>query len=242
MRLDNALVDRGLIESRNKAHEAIKSGIVTVNSNIIKKPSFKVTDSDEVALTKDRLFVSRAAMKLEGFLREIDLDIRGRVALDIGSSTGGFTQVLLERGVESVDAVDVGTNQLHPILRDDSRVRVYEQTDIREFDAGYKYDLIVSDISFISLNLVLPHIDRLAKEGADIILLFKPQFEVGRDAKRDKRGVVTDTKAIEEAQSRFLQNVSSLGWEMLHSADSVIAGKEGNVERVYYFKLSIFYT
>ena len=236
MRLDNALVAKGLVESRNKAQEAIKSGIVTVNSNIIKKPSFKVTDSDEVALTKERLFVSRAAMKLEGFLREIDLDIRGRVALDIGSSTGGFTQVLLERGVESVDAVDVGTNQLHPILRDDSRVRVYEQTDIREFDAGCKYDLIVSDISFISLNLVLPHIDRLAKEGADIILLFKPQFEVGRDAKRDKRGVVTDTKAIVEAKSRFLQNVSNLGWDILYSADSVIAGKEGNVERVYHFR------
>lgn len=236
MRLDNALVDRGLVESRNKAQEAIKSGIVSINGNIIKKSSTKVSDSDEITLTEDKLFVSRAAMKLEGFLKEIDLDIKDKVSLDIGSSTGGFTQVLLNRGVKSVDAVDVGTNQLHSILREDSRVRVYEQTDIRDFKSEYRYDLIVSDISFISLNLVLSHIDRLAKESADIILLFKPQFEVGKDAKRDKRGVVTDIKAIEKAKSRFLQNVSNLGWEIIYSADSVVAGKEGNVERVYHFK------
>ena len=237
MRLDNILVSMGLIESRNKAQEAIKRGIITVNGNIIKKPSFKVAKSDEILLTEDRLFVSRAAMKLDGFLKDIDLNIRGKVALDIGSSTGGFTQVLLDRGVESVDAVDVGTNQLHHTLRDDSRVRVYEQTDIRDFDAGYRYDLIVSDISFISLNLVLSHIDRLAKEKADIILLFKPQFEVGKDIKRDKKGVVTDEKAIEEAKSKFLKNVTSLGWQIIYSADSIISGKEGNIERVYYFKV-----
>ena len=236
MRLDNAMVERGLTESRNKAQEAIKSGIVILNGEVVKKPSYKVMDSDNIEITQKKIFVSRAAMKLEEFLQEINLDIKDKTALDIGSSTGGFTQVLLDSGVKSVDAVDVGTDQLHPILRDDSRVRVFEQTDIRDFDAGYRYDLIVSDISFISLNLVLAHIDRLAKSGADIILLFKPQFEVGKEAKRDKKGVVTDKKAIKEAQNRFLEHISALNWEIIYSAESVIAGKEGNVERVYYFR------
>ena len=176
MRIDNAIFQRGLIDSRNKAKEAIKSGIVRLNGKIVKKPSIKVTDSDEISLTKDTLYVSRSAMKLEGFLQEIDLDIKNKIALDIGSSTGGFTQVLLNRGVKSVDAVDVGSNQLHKILREDSRVRAFEQRDIREFNSPYKYDLIVSDISFISLNLVLPHIDRLAKTPSDIILLFIASF------------------------------------------------------------------
>lgn len=236
MRLDSAIVNRGLLDSRNRAQEAIKNGSVILNGEVVKKPSIKVKDSDEISISGDNLFVSRSAMKLEGFLRSIELDIKDKVALDIGSSTGGFTQVLLNRGVKSVDAVDVGTNQLHKSLREDKRVRVFEQTDIREFFIGYRYDLIVSDVSFISLNLILPYIDKLAKNEADIILLFKPQFEVGKDAKRDKKGVVIDKSAIKEAKDRFLNNALALGWHLIESADSIIAGKEGNIERVYYFK------
>jgi len=143
--------------------------------------------------------------------------------------------VLLEEGALGVDAVDVGSNQLHPILRADKRVRSFEQTDIRNFDAGVCYSLIVSDLSFISLRYILPSISRLAKPGADVVLLFKPQFEVGKEAKRNRRGVVEDRKAISEAMARLEAQSDSLGFELVRKRQSLLAGKEGNQEWIYHF-------
>jgi len=234
MRLDKYLVEQGFFESRNRALEAIKAGQVQVAGRSA-KASTPVDAGSQVEVTQAKFYVSRAAHKLEGYLEVYPLDLAGRRALDIGSSTGGFTQVLLEQGVAGVDCVDVGRDQLHVSLRDDPRVGVYEQTDIREFRSDTLYDVIVSDVSFISLLYIVDSIERLAAEGADIILLFKPQFEVGKEAKRDRRGVVTDETAITDAMQRFKSTTHDLGWKMLRKAPSVLSGKEGNLEWVYHF-------
>jgi 23S rRNA (cytidine1920-2'-O)/16S rRNA (cytidine1409-2'-O)-methyltransferase len=233
MRLDNYLVENGLCESRNKAQQIIKDGLVSVDEKLIKKPAFKVEEGSSVVIAEHKSYVSRAAYKLLHFLEEIALDVSGKRALDIGSSTGGFTQVLLERGVREVSCVDVGHDQLHHSLRADSRVSVYEGCDIRKFASDEPYELVVSDVAFISLLHILDDVDRLAAH--DIILLFKPQFEVGREAKRDKNGVVLDKKAISRAMQKFEDAAALKGWQLHKKAPSQLAGKEGNVEWCYWF-------
>ncbi len=237
MRLDTFLVERGEFASRNKAAEAIRAGRVSVGGRQISKPSYNVGSEDEVVVAEGEDWISRAAGKLAGYLREHPVAIAGKPCLDIGSSTGGFTQVLLRQGAARVDAVDVGRDQLHASLRSDPRVRVFESTDIRDFDPESRYPIIVSDVSFISLSHILPSIARLAEERAEVILLFKPQFEVGRQAKRDRRGVVTDEGAIESAMERFEGETAALGWELLRKVPSSVTGKEGNLEWVYHFRL-----
>ncbi len=235
MRLDKYLVKKGFFQSRNQAIEAIKSGKVTINSQPA-KPSHKVLADEDIEVLDEKFYVSRAALKLKGYFTEYPLKITDRKALDIGSSTGGFTEVLLEYGASSVDCVDVGSDQLHKIIRNDPRIQVYEQTDIRKFDTQNKYEVIVSDVSFISLIHILPHIDRLADGQCDIILLFKPQFEVGKDAKRNKKGVVTDETAIAAAKEKLEQAAAKLDWRLQRKVKSTISGKEGNLETVYHFK------
>jgi 23S rRNA (cytidine1920-2'-O)/16S rRNA (cytidine1409-2'-O)-methyltransferase len=233
MRLDNYLVKYNFIDSRTKAQELIKNSLVLVNSKVIKKPSFKVENSSKIELKDFKYYVSRSAKKLAYFLKEIDLDIKNKVALDIGSSTGGFTQVLLENGVLEVSAVDVGHNQLHKSLKDNNRVLSYEGCDIREFQTDKKFDIVVSDVSFISLHNILSDVDRLATK--DIILLFKPQFEVGREAKRDKNGVVVDKKAIFNAMIKFEDATKLKNWKIIKKSPSKVTGKDGNLEYCYYF-------
>jgi len=234
MRLDNYLVDNGLCESRNRAQTIIKDSLVSVNNKVINKSSYKVSLDDEVSIEEHKSYVSRSAHKLDEFLNELDLDIKGRVSLDIGSSTGGFTQVLLEREVAEVSAVDVGRDQLHKRLRDDRRVYSYESCDIRNFKSEKEFDLVVSDVAFISLLNILDDVDRLANK--DIILLFKPQFEVGREAKRDNNGVVLDKKAISNAMIRFEDACKLKGWRLVIKSPSKLTGKEGNLEYCYYYQ------
>jgi 23S rRNA (cytidine1920-2'-O)/16S rRNA (cytidine1409-2'-O)-methyltransferase len=234
MRLDSYLVEKEIVDSRNKAQTIIKEGLVSVNAKIIKKSSFKIEEGDDVSVANYKQYVSRAAYKLLEFLEELELDVTGRVSLDIGSSTGGFTQVLLERGVKEVSAVDVGTDQLHKSLREDERVYVYESCDIRKFESEKKFDLVVSDVAFISLLYILDDVDRLAFD--EIILLFKPQFEVGREVKRDKNGVVQDKKAILNAMIKFEDACALKKWRLVQKSPSKLTGKEGNLEYCYYFK------
>lgn len=233
MRLDSHLLKQGMFTSRTKAKEAIVSRLVEVDAKTITKPSFELTEGMSVVVKSHKSYVARSAWKLAGFLEEVSLNVEGKTTLDIGSSTGGFTQVLLENGATSVTCVDVGTNQLHESLRNNSKVVLYEQTDIRDFNHE-PFELVVSDISFISLRKILDKIDLLAKK--EIVLLFKPQFEVGLVAKRDKKGVVRDKKAIALAQSRFEDAAKLLGWSLEAVAPAVITGKEGNLEYCYYFK------
>lgn len=234
-RLDNYLVDKNLTDSRNKAQALVKNGLVSVNSKIILKSSLKVSDSDEVVVAQHYNYVSRSAHKLNEFLNELNLDVSGAVALDIGSSTGGFTQVLLERGAKEVSAVDVGKEQLHNSLKEDIRVKSYESCDIRKFESEQKFELVVSDVSFISLLNILDDVERLA--CGDIILLFKPQFEVGRDAKRDNHGVVLDEKAIQKAMTKFEDACELKKWKLIKKSPSKLTGKEGNLEYCYYFSI-----
>ncbi|HIP54676.1 MAG TPA: TlyA family RNA methyltransferase [Sulfurimonas autotrophica] len=237
MRLDAYLAQAGVSQSRNKAQTIIKEGLVHVNGVLVKKPAHDVNESDKVDVTEHKSYVSRAALKLDAFFDEIAFSPKGKTALDIGSSTGGFTQVLLERGVKEVNCVDVGSNQLHHSLRKDERVYLYENCDIRKFQSEKAFDLVVSDVSFISLLHILDDIDRLAT--ADIVLLFKPQFEVGREAKRDKNGVVTDKKAIQNAMQRFEDASFLKSWQLYAKLPSRVTGKEGNLEYCYHFKKDI---
>ncbi|MDY0120336.1 MAG: TlyA family RNA methyltransferase [Sulfurimonas sp.] len=234
MRLDNYLVENNFARSRNKAQEFIKQGLVFVNDKEMLKSSYHVLAEDKVSMESHKNYLSRAAYKLSHFLDELSLDVSGLRALDVGASTGGFTQVLLEYGAQSVSAVDVGKAQLHPSLKEDTRVKSFESCDIRYFKSEEAFELVVSDVSFISLHHILEDVDRLS--CAHIILLFKPQFEVGKEAKRDKNGVVLDQRAIERAMVHFEDACTLKGWRQLRKSASKITGKEGNLEYCYYFK------
>ena len=234
IRLDNYLVAESFVDSRTKAQVIIKEGLVSVNESVIKKPAFKISSNDSVSIKEYKQYVSRSAHKLALFLEELQLNVEERIALDIGSSTGGFTQVLLENGVKEVSAVDVGREQLHKTIKDDNRVYSYESCDIREFQSSKNFDLVVSDVSFISLHNILDDVHRLAT--SDIILLFKPQFEVGREAKRDNHGVVLDKLVIANAMSKFEEACKTKGWRLHTKSPSKLTGKEGNLEYCYYYK------
>ena len=234
MRLDSYVFEKGFAQSRNKASELIKEGSVWVNGKVERKSSVEIGEHDKVDVEKILQYVSRAGLKLRGFINEIALHVKGLEVLDIGSSTGGFVQVWLEEGACSVTAVDVGSEQLHPSLKVDSRIIVHENTDIRLFTPHKTYDILSCDVSFISIEALLNDIDRLAKR--DIIILFKPQFEVGKDVKRTTKGVVKDGSAIIRAHQHFESQAVSLGWQLLEKKESLVKGKEGTVETFYYFK------
>jgi len=234
MRLDKYLVEEGYFESRNRAHEAIKAGQVKVNGKK-SKPSVTIDTNSIIEVEDTKFYVSRAARKLEAFLVEHPVKIEGRRAVDIGSSTGGFAQILLEKGVESLDCVDVGSDQLHTSLRGDRRLSLHEGTDIRSFKSPEPFDLVTCDVSFISVLQILQTIDNLSDKGADMVILYKPQFEVGREVKRDSKGVVQDTDAIARQREVFEERAGELGWRLEYQARSSVEGREGNQEYLYHF-------
>lgn len=233
MRIDLYLFENGFAQSRNKASEMIKNREVFVNQKCITKTSFEVDETCEITLANEKNYVSRAGKKLAGFLLENSLSIQNKVCLDIGSSTGGFVQVLLEAEAKQVVGVDVGSEQLHPSLKENDKIVLVEQTDIRDFDSESVFDVVTCDVSFIGIENILPSIDKFANES--IIILFKPQFEVGKDAKRSKKGVVKDAKAIQKVMYDFEAQTFALGWHLLKKQDSILKGKEGNIETFYYF-------
>lgn len=234
-RLDRVAVELGLVRSRSRAAELIGAGGIAIDGAPATKPGAKVSAGARVSVTGDDHYVSRGAHKLVAALDEFALNATGRLALDLGASTGGFTQVLLERGANTVLAVDVGHDQLAPELRGDDRVRVVEGCNARELDADMlaeltgvadRPSLVVADLSFISLTLVLPAITRCTDDGADLALLIKPQFEVGRV--RD--GVVTDPGLWRDAIAKVLAAAASNRLAVRGLAPSPIAGGEGNRE------------
>ncbi|MBE0492075.1 MAG: TlyA family RNA methyltransferase [Sulfurospirillum sp.] len=234
MRLDSYLFEKALALSRNKASEMIKNREVFVDGKVIIKPSFEVDEQQTICIEENIQFVSRAGYKLNGFLQELGLDISGMTCLDVGSSTGGFTQVLLSRNVKKVVSVDVGTDQLHVSLRNDAKIELHEGCDIRKFNTQEYFDLLTCDVSFVSLETLMQDLDRLAQHY--LILLFKPQFEVGKSVKRTKNGVVKDNAAIVQSMNSFESKAFAMGWELVIKSESVLKGKEGNVETFYCFK------
>lgn len=237
-RLDQALVSRGLVPSRERAQEAIKAGMVLVGGRPATRSAQPVTEADELQVTGDPIgYVGRGGLKLEAALNEFFIDPAGQVCLDVGASTGGFTECLLRRGATQVYALDVGRNQLHPSLREDQRIVVMEETDIRSLDAlPVAPTLVTVDVSFISLKHVLPPIGRLAAPGATVITLIKPQFEVG-PGKVDRRGIVRDPRLLGAAVEGVIESAIDLGWLPGRVIPSPIKGTEGNQEYLTSFRL-----
>ena len=234
MRLDIYLTQHFNIQSRNKAAELIKNKKVQINNKIITKSSFKVEETMNIIILQDEFFVSRAAYKLKYFLEKININILNLNTLDIGSSTGGFTQILLQNNVSTVTCVDVGTNQLHETIKDDKRIIKKENTDIRDFQSNTIYDIVTCDVSFISILNILDDINRLS--GDKIIILYKPQFEVGNKVKRNSAGVVQDITAINNARDIFIKKTKEYNWNLIQNEQSQLSGKNGNIEELFYFE------
>lgn len=231
-RLDQVLVARGLFDSRAKARAAIEAGRVRVDGGIAGKAGELVDPHAAIEAEPAHPWVGRGALKLDHALTVWPVSVRGRTAVDVGASTGGFTEVLLARGAAKVYAVDVGRGQLHPRLAGDARVVNLEATDARTLTAAVVPDapgLVVCDASFIGLAKVLPAALDLATGGADLIGLVKPQFEVGPE-RVGKGGVVVDAGARAEALAAASAWISAYGWTVRANADSPIAGGDGNRE------------
>lgn len=230
MRLDSYLSEKKLTKSRAAAASLIKSRGVSVNGKIIEKCAFEVSDSDCVKIVGETLkYVGRGGLKLEKALLLGEIDLRGKTCLDIGASTGGFTDCMLQNGAARVCAVDVGTNQLDEKLRRDNRVISLENTDIRDFFPNAEADFIGADVSFISLKLILPHIYRLLKTDGKAAALIKPQFEAGRGA-LSKKGVVNDEKTRLKIVAEISSFAEECGFTVIKTAVSPIKGGSGNIE------------
>lgn len=239
IRLDLMLEQRGLMPSRARARDAILRGTVTVNGTVADKPNRMVGADDQIDLDDPAAgYVSRAALKLIAGLDAAGVDVAGRTCLDVGASTGGFTQVLLERGAARVYAVDVGHDQLHPSLRADARVVSLEGTNARDLDRKTIPDVVevlVSDISFVSITKVLAAPLALCGPQAMAIVLFKPQFEVGRDFV-GKGGIVSDAAATDRALADAVAFVEAQRFVLVAQVASPIAGGDGNRETVLVFE------
>ncbi|TDT93560.1 23S rRNA (cytidine1920-2'-O)/16S rRNA (cytidine1409-2'-O)-methyltransferase [Azorhizobium sp. AG788] len=230
-RIDKLLVERGLFDSRARAQAAVLAGQVSVNGAVAKKPGQEVDEDAQIEARDLHPYVSRGGLKLEAGLDAFGFEVKGKRALDVGSSTGGFTDVLLTRGAASVVAVDVGHDQFHPRLRERPEVRLFEGTDIRRLEmaqVGNPVDVVVSDVSFISLALVLPPALAFAAEQAALVALVKPQFEAG--PAHVKKGVVKDAAIHEAVCARVRGEVEALGWRVLGLVPSPIEGGDGNRE------------
>lgn len=237
MRLDNYLAKNGYCKSREKAKSLILEGKVSVNNRYILKPSFEIDlkSNELIVLNTERLFVGRAGEKLLNYIEKIGILCEGRYVLDVGSSTGGFAQVLLSKGAAEVTCVDVGSDQLDMELRKDPRIKLFERCDIRNFSSLKKFDLIVCDVSFISLSKIL---DSLIPLSDQYILLFKPQFEVGKKIKRNKKGVILDKEAVASRMQEFSLELNTKGLKIYDIQKSSLRGKEGNEEFFFHIRKS----
>jgi len=232
LRLDQLLVGRGFFPSREQARRAILAGKVSVATRVIDKPSELLDEQTAVAVKAIRKYVGRGALKLEPALDHFGIDVRGKNALDIGASTGGFTDCMLQRGVEKVYAVDVGYGQLDWKLRNDTRVSVLEKTNARFLTPDQVQELVdicVIDVSFISLTLILPNALALLKPDGVILTLIKPQFELQR-SDVGKGGIVRDPGLHQKAQDKIVAFVNDLGHVIAGIAPAAIKGADGNQE------------
>lgn len=238
MRLDLYLSENGFAHSRTYAKSLISEGSVTVNGKIITKPSFEVEDGASVSVDTEDAYVSRGAYKLEGAAREFNFQIQGKSCIDIGASSGGFTDYLLKNGAEHVIALDCGSGQLAEILRNDKRVTVFENYNaryLRAEDLEYLPELAVMDVSFISATYIMPALYNILLNGADFICLIKPQFEVGK-AFVGKGGIVKDEEARLKAIEKVVDFAANIGFECIKTTRSPIAGGDGNIEYLAHFK------
>ena len=234
-RLDLILVEKGFFETREKAKREIMVGNVSVNDKVETKAGTNFRDDDKLQIkVKDKLkYVSRGGLKLEKALQHWEIDLNGKRVLDIGASTGGFTDCALQNGAEYVYGVDVGTNQLDWRLRQDTRVKSLEETHIKDLTLdqldGKKVDFIVIDVSFISLTKVIPYLERFIVKGSQVLMLIKPQFEVGRE-KIGRNGIVIEESYHDEAVKKIIEFSSQQNYKLVGITDSPITGTKGNKE------------
>lgn len=232
LRLDQLLVGRGFFSSREQARRAILAGKVSVGTRVVDKPSELLDDQTAIAVKPTRKYVGRGALKLESALEHFHIDLQGKIALDIGASTGGFTDCMLQRGAEKVYAVDVGYGQLDWKLRNDPRVVVMEKINARFLTLNQVQELVdvcVIDVSFISLTLILPNAVALLKPDGVILALIKPQFELQR-SEVGKGGIVRDPRLHQKAQDKIVAFVNDLGQIVAGIAPAAIKGADGNQE------------
>ncbi len=233
-RIDQLLVERGVFDSRAKARAAVEAGRVLVGGKVVAKPAEPVDEDAEIMAEAAHPWVGRGALKLVHALDLWPVAVEGRVAVDVGASTGGFTEVCLERGAAKVFAVDVGRGQLHARLKTDPRVADLSGVDARSLERERipeAPELVVSDVSFISLTKALPVAMSLAAPGADLVALIKPQFEAGREHV-GKGGLVKDPEVIARVEREIVDFLEASGWSVKGLAQSPIAGGEGQVERL----------
>jgi len=231
-RIDAVLVDRGLFPSRERARAAVLAGEVKIDGQVARKAGEQVTDEAIIEIAERPRFVSRGGDKLAGALSVFDVEVAGKRAVDVGASTGGFTDCLLQSGAMSVAAVDVGYGQLAWSLRNDERVSVFERTNVRyadPSDLGAPFDIVVADVSFISLRTVASSLVSLMGENADLVVLVKPQFEVGK-ARVGKRGVVKEPQAHTDALVGAREAIEKAGLVTRGMTFSPLKGPEGNIE------------
>jgi 23S rRNA (cytidine1920-2'-O)/16S rRNA (cytidine1409-2'-O)-methyltransferase len=253
IRLDHLLVNKQLVPTRSQAESYIRLGQVKADGKIIKKPGYFVREDSEIQFGAKEQYVSRAALKLASVANILNLDFKNKVVLDVGSSTGGFTDYALQHGAKEVIAIDVGTNQLHPKLREDSRVELHEKTDIRNVflqktesrDVSHELrankveitqvpDVILIDVSFISMRMILPHISSLISHNSQVVAMLKPQFEASRS--QLNKGIVKNSKYRRDILHGFEGWCLENGFVILKKSDSAVAGEKGNVERFYLLK------
>lgn len=234
-RLDHLLVQRSMVTTRSQAESWIKLGKVSVDGTVITKPGYFVRDDADVVLKASERFVSRAGLKLASVAEKLHVQFEDAVVLDVGSSTGGFTDYALQHGARKVFAVDVGTEQLHPSLHDDKRISLHEKTDIRDFIPTEVPDVVVMDVSFISLREILPHIADIVDKQSVVVAMLKPQFEAGKH--QVNKGVIKND-AMRRQILRDFETWLRGYFVIVDKADSEVAGAKGNRERFYLLKIA----
>lgn len=230
-RLDMALVQRQMVSTRSQAESYIKLGKVTIDGRVVTKPGTLVDELSKIGLSVEQQYVSRAALKLASVATALKLDFQGKTVLDVGSSTGGFTDYALRHGAQKVIAVEVGTNQLHPSLHGNPQIELHEQTDIRDFKTDQRIDVVVADVSFISLREILPSVARLCSRQTVIAVMVKPQFEAGNSQLKHKGVIKND--AMRREILRDFEHWARSQFVVLDKADSSVSGAKGNQERFY---------
>lgn len=234
-RLDQELVRRKLTSTRSQAESYIKLGQVSVNGKRETKTGHMVSDNDKIKMTSSEQYVSRAGLKLASVAKGLKLDFKNKIVLDVGSSTGGFTDFALKHGAKKVIAVDVGTGQLHHTLLGHPKIELHEQTDIRDFPKPEdRIDIVLIDVSFISLRDVLPAIAKLVDSETQVIAMAKPQFEAGNLSQH--KGVIKNEK-IRRNTLKDLENWIQKLYKVIEKADSEVTGEKGNRERFYLLRL-----
>lgn len=236
IRLDIALTERGLLPSRSTSKDFIKRKQVYVNNKLIEKASFLVSENDNIELKSELKYVSRGALKLEKAMNTFHIDFKNKIMLDIGSSTGGFTNLALQNNIKEVIAVDVGTNQLHKSLRNNKKISLFEQTDFRDMDTDFikSADIITIDVSFISVKKLIPKISLLTN-AKELVLLIKPQFECGKEASDNYHGIILNKDIHKNVIKDLINEFNDIHFYLNGLTYSPLQGGSGNIEYLAYF-------